>query len=451
MKGANSRCESRGRPQRSLLRTGEVRRNSMKRTMQDRGRKFGVMVGLFVMVAVFLGTTVLSSGAEKKPIKIGFLAPSTGNWAQNGMDMVDGFRVYLEEINYTVADRKIELIVEDEGESPSNAVTKVRKLINQDKVDLIAGIWATNSAYAVAPEAESAKVPVIITLSAGDDLTQRKRSPYLVRLSFTGCQLGHVAGDYAYNKLGWRKVVNLGMDYAWGWETIGAFQRVFEEEGGKVIQKVWTPVTTLDFGPYAVSLKKDADGIFEVVTGGASIRFIKTLRNSGLMDKWKIFAPGTAVDETLLPALGDNGLGVLSVFPWSWALNLPANEQFKERVRKSLKKEATGTMAMNYTGAQWIVKAISAVGGDVEDKNKFMQAVRSIEIKDSIRGPLKLDKYGMVVDDIYIRRVEKMGGMLENAVVEKYPQVSQFWKYDPETYVKSPVYSRDYPPCKFCQ
>lgn len=159
----------------------------------------------------------------------------------------------------------------------------------------------------------------------------------------------------------------------------------------------------MDFGPYAVSLNKDADGIFEVVTGAADIRFIKGLRDSGLMDKWKVFAPGTATDETLLPAIGDSGLGVYTVYPWSWALNLPANEQFKEKVRKSLKKEATGTMALNYTGADWIVRAIKAVGGDVDNKDKFMQAVRSIEIKDSIRGPLKLDKYGMVIDDIYIR------------------------------------------------
>jgi branched-chain amino acid transport system substrate-binding protein len=435
------------------LKKGEFEMKEQKRRVAGVKRGAGALsfwMGILFLFSCFIVSGMSSTAMAAGPIKIGFIAPLTGNWAQNGMDMVDGFKLYLEEVNNTVSDRKIELIVEDEGESPSNAVRKLRKLLNQDKVDFIAGIWATNAAYAVAPEAESAKVPVIITQSAGDDLTQRKRSPYLARLTFTGCQLGHVAGDYAYNKLGWRKVVNLGMDYAWGHETIGGFQRVFEELGGKVIQKVWTPVTTLDFGPYAVSLNKEADGIFEVVTGAAGIRFIKALRDSGLMDKWKVFAPGTATDETLLPAIGDNGLGVYTVYPWSWALTLPANEQFKEKVRKSLKKEATGTMALNYTGAEWIVRAIKAAGGDVENKDKFMQAVRSIEFKDSIRGPLKLDKYGMVIDDIFIRRVERVGGMLQNTVVERYPQVSQFWKYDPETYMKSPVYGRDNPPCKFC-
>ena len=423
----------------------------MGRMMQGRSRRFGWMAGLFVMVAISFGIIALSSAAEKGPIKIGFIAPSTGNWAQNGKDMEGATRTFLEEVNYTAAGRKIELIVEDEGESPQTAVMKARKLINQDKVDLLAGIWTTSSAYAVATLSEAAKVPLIITLSAGDDVTQRKRSPYLARVSFTGCQLGHVAGDYAYRKLGWRKVVTLGMDYAWGWESVSAFQRVFEEEGGRVIQKVWTPVTTMDFGPYVSSLKKDADGIFEVVSGAASIRFLKVMKDSGMMDKWKVLAQGTSLDETLLPAIGESGIGVYSVFPWSWALNLPANEQYKDKIRKSLKREATGVMEMCYSGADWIVRAINAVGGEVENRDKFMQAIRAIEIKDSPRGPLKLDKYGMVVDDIYVRQVEKVGGMLQNSIVEKYPQVSQFWKYDPEAYMKDPVYSRDYPPCKFCE
>ena len=269
-------------------------------------------------------------------------------------------------------------------------------------------------------------------------------------MSWTGCQFGHVAGDYAYSKLGWRKVTTLAMDYAWGHESIGAFQRTFEEMGGRVIQKVWTPMTTMDFGPYVASLKRDADGIFEVVTGAASIRFLKSMRESGLMEKWKVFAPGTATDETLFSALGDTGLGVYSVFLWSGALTLPENEKFKEKVRTALKKEPNGTIAVNYTGADWIVRALKAVGGEVESKDKFMQALRAIEIKDSNRGPLKLDPYGHVIQNVYIRRLDKVGGALQNTVVDTYPNVSQFWKYDPETYLKSPVYGRDYPPCKYC-
>jgi branched-chain amino acid transport system substrate-binding protein len=411
----------------------------------------GVTCFTVFLCLVIGGLGTMAQGAEKGPIKIGFISPHTGNFAQMGIDMVDGFKLYLDEINYTVAGRKIELIVEDEGEIPATAVTKMRKLVTHDKVHLVAGVFLTAAAYAVAPVAVEAQTPFVITLSAGDDLTQRKRSKYVTRVSFTACQFGHVAADYAYKKLGWRKAVVLGMDYGWGHENIGSFQRTFEEMGGKVIQKVWTPMATADYGPYVASLKRDADGIFEVVTGAASIRFLKTMRSSGLMNKWKVVAPGTATDESLLPALADDGAGVYSVFNYSAALKNPENMKFNERVLKVIKREPTLGMAHSYTGADWIVRAIKGVNGDVENKDKFIEAVRAIEIPNSLRGPLKLDKYGHVIQNIYIRQVEKVGNAYQNTVIETYPMVSQFWTYDPETFLKSPVYGRDYPPCKNCQ
>ena len=115
-------------------------------------------------------------GADKGPIKIGYLAPFTGTWAQAGQDMVVGAKLFLESINYTVAGRKIELIIEDEGAAPSTAITKARKLINHDKVNFVTGVWLSSAAYAVAPIFEEAGVPLIVSPSAGDDLTQRKRS-----------------------------------------------------------------------------------------------------------------------------------------------------------------------------------------------------------------------------------------------------------------------------------
>lgn len=144
-------------------------------------------------------------------------------------------------------------------------------------------------------------------------------------------------------------------------------------------------------------------------------------------------------------------MGVYSVFNYSAALKNPENAKFNERVLKVIKRDPTLGMAHSYTGADWIVRAIKAVNGDVENKDKFIEAVRAIEIPNSLRGPLKLDKYGHVIQNIYIRQVEKVGNAYQNTVIETYPMVSQFWTYDPETFLKSPVYSRDYPPCKFCQ
>ena len=411
------------------------------------GVRMGMTIALLLAFFVISGIVMPAQGADKGPIKIGYLAPLTGTWAQAGQDMVTGAKLFLESINYTVAGRKIELIVEDEGAAASTAVTKARKLITHDKVHFVAGIFLTSAAYAVAPVCEEAGVPLLVTLSAGDDLTQRKRSKTLVRLSFTGCQLGHVAGDYAYHHLKWRKAAMLGWEHGFGQETMGSFQKAFEDAGGKVIQRIYTPLTTLDFGPYIASLNKEADGLFEVVTVSPSIRFLRSLKATGLMEKWKILTVLTAVDEAFLQELKDTALGVLSVDAYSAVLDTPENKAFADKVMKATKRDPTATIVYSYTGFDWITQAIKAIGGDVENKEKLMNAVRAVEIKQSPRGSLKLDPYGHVVENMYIRRVDKVGDHYQNTVIYTYPMVSQFWKYNQEEFLKKPVYSRDYPKC----
>ncbi len=421
-----------------------------------------VKLSYFVMVLLFVGASISPAWtAEKGPIKIGYMSPTTGNFAQFGQDMGDAFKMFLEERNYTVAGRKIEVISEDEG-TPAQAVTKARKLINSDNIHLMAGVWFTPSTYAVAPVVEKAGVPFVVTTSGGDDLTQRKRSETLIRLTYTGCQLGHAFGHYAYHQLGWRTAVVLGSDFAFPHEFVGAFQEVFEDQGGKIIQKIWAPSNAMDFNPYVENLNPKADGLVDGIFGSMSVRFLRALQSSGKY-KGKIVTGVAAADETLLPALGDLALGVYSTSNWSAALDTPENKKFVNKVHQVLKREASVTMSSNYTGADWIVRAIQAVNGDVEDKGKLMKALKSIEIPDSLRGPIKLDKYNHNIQNIYVRRIERKADVApakrapgtfqetQNTVVYTYPAVSQFWTYDPEKYMAKPVYSRDIPPCKYCQ
>ena len=426
-----------------------IYRKSEKGQQLKKARLGGVLFTLLVCLVVG-GVSTEAGAAEKGPIKIGFITAVTGNFAQHGNDMLDGFKMFLDEVNYTVAGRKIELIVEDESSNPAMALTKARKLITHDKVHLISGVFLASSGYSVAPAVLEAKIPLVISCAPSDDLTQRKASKYVIRVNMgTSSQMGFVGGDYVYKKLGWRKAAIFAMDYAWGYEVAGGLQRSFEDAGGKVVQKVWTPMVTQDYGPYVTNLKRDVDGIFEVVTGAATLRFLKALRVSG--HNWQVIGPGQITEESFHPALGDDGVGAYSVQCYSAVLQNPANIKFREKVRKLLKKDPGMFLATNYTAADWIVRAIKAVNGDVENKDKFLQAIRSIEIPDSIQGPLKLDKYGAIIGNQYIRRMEKKGDEYQNTVLETYPMVTQFWTYDPETYMKSPVYSRDNPPCKYCE
>jgi len=402
---------------------------------------------IFLIICVFSQT---AGATTKGPIKIGLIAPLTGTFAQQGADMALGAKLFLEGINYTTAGRKLELIVEDDAGNPNNSVAKARKLITHDKVSIIAGLFLGSTSYAVAPICEKARVPIVNTNSASDDLTQRKRSKNMIRLCYTSCQIGHVAGDYAYNKLGWRNVPILGWEHSFGQEVLGSFQTVFEEAGGKVRQKIYTPLGTLDFSPYVSTVKRKGDGLFEVVTGGASLRFLKVLKASGLMNKWKILAVLTATDPTFLQELRDTALGVLSVDGYALTLQNPANKKFKELVKKKTNKDANSTILYAYDGLNWIVKAINTLNGDVSNYDKLIKALRSVEITDSPRGPMKLDPYGQIIQNFYVRKVEKVGDHYQNTVIETYPMISQFWKFDPEEYLRKPVYSRKNTPCTYC-
>jgi len=429
--------------------TSTLAKGGRKMFKMKNWQKFGFFVVLLTcFITVWSVQTAVAAG--KGPIKIGYLAPLTGARAQVGGDMLTGWKMGLEEAGYKAAGRKIELIVEDHG-TPTVAVTKVRKLINHDKVHLIGGIFASHVSYAVAPLCKEANIPLIITGTNGNDVTQRKHSKNIIRANCAGSQICHVAGDYAYNKLGWRNVAILGWEHAFGQESIGAFQRVFEENGGKVIQRIYVPRKTLDFGPYVSSLKSGADGLFAVITAGPSMRFLKTLKASGIMDKWKVLMVMTGTDESFLQEVGKAAMGVLSANNWSPALDTPESKAFMEKAKKMTDREISNPLMDSYVGAVWALKGIEAANGDVEDKDKFIDALWAVEIKTSPRGPLKLDTFGNPIQNVFIRRVEKVNGRYQNSVIDVYKNVSQFWKYDPVAFVKEPPYSKNNPPCKYCK
>ena len=418
----------------------------MKRTYRQTALLAMILFSLFI---VFIFPQI-ASAAEKGPIKLGFIGPMTGSRAQVGADMVAGFKLRLEEAGFTAAGRKIELISEDE-KTPTEAVTTVRKLIQHDNVAYIAGFFGSNAAYAVTPLCVEANVPLMVTACNGNEMTQQKHEKVLLRANCAGTQICHVAGDYAYKKLGWREVAIIGWEHAFGQESVGAFQRVFEEQGGKVVQRIYCPRDTLDFGPYVSSLKPDADGLYAVITAAPSMRFLKTLKASGLMDKWKVLSVLTATDEGFLQELGDTGLGVLTVNNWSPALDTPRSKAFVKKAAEATGREVSGPMMDSYVAADWVLKAIEAVKGNVEDKPKFLAALWAVEIKDSPHGNLKPDAYGNPIQNVYIRRVDKVNGRYQNTVIDVYENVSQFWTYDPETFLKEPPYSKDNPPCKYCR
>jgi branched-chain amino acid transport system substrate-binding protein len=404
-----------------------------------------------------VGCTLLlgmSAPALSQELSIGLLVPRTGILAQIGKDMTDGFNMYLEEKNGQFAGQKIKLIVEDTTGNASAAVTKANKLILSDKVNMLVGGVLATTGYALAPVSTREKMLYLGSIATADDLAQRDfdKYPYMVRPTFVPSQPSHPFGQWACDQ-GYKRITIVAADYAFGHETAGGFQKAFEDCGGRIVQKIWPPFGTKDFGPYIPTIKSDIDAVFALMVGPMTLQFPKQLRASGY--KKPILGGGTNYDEFILPAMGDEVIGDVSSHLYSSALETPKNEAFVKKYRAKYGKVPSYYSEANYTTAQWIDETMKKLGGKYPGPAEFIKAMRGIKL-DAIRGPLHLDDRLTVVQNIYIKKVEKkkMFGYdkeeLWNPVIKTYTNVSQFWTYKPAEFLKQPVYSREFPPCKFC-
>jgi branched-chain amino acid transport system substrate-binding protein len=286
------------------------------------------------------------------------------------------------------------------------------------------------------------RVPMVYPVVSADDLTQRRRSKWIVRTGYSGSQPNHAFGEYAYHTLKIRKVATIALDYAFGWESVGGFERTFEAEGGKITQRIWCPVSVHDFAPYLAQISRDVDAVYALFLGRSALQFMRQYQEFGLKQRVRLIGAGTTTDEHVLPFMGDEALGVVTALHYSAALATPANTTFVAAYRAHYQRVPSYYSESMYTGAKWFVAAIEAVRGQVEDSGAFVDALRRVTLQDLPRGPVRLDEYGNPIENVYIRKVERVNGALQNTVIETFPEVSQFWKYAPADYLKQPLYTR---------
>ena len=285
---------------------------------------------------------------------------------------------------------------------------------------------------------------------AADDLTQRKRSPYIVRVGWASSQPSHPFGKWVYDNLKYKRIAVIGYDFAFGWEVVAGFQRTFEEAGGQIVQKLWPPLGTADFAPYISQLKRDADAVFAQFSGADALRFAKQYDEAGLKAKLPLIGGGTFTDEHVLRTMGDEVLGVITPLHYSAALENAANKKFAQAYEAKFKQVPSYYSEGTYVAGLVLKAALEATGGDIESADKFLAALRKVTLTDIPRGPIRFDDFGNPIMNVYVRKVERVGGRLQNTVIHTFPNVSQFWTYKPDEYLKAPAYSRDYPPCKHC-
>jgi branched-chain amino acid transport system substrate-binding protein len=389
--------------------------------------------------------------AQGAPFKLGLLTVKTGGLAEGGIQMEQGVLTWLKEHDNKMAGRKVEFFSADTGGKPAGTKTKAQELIERDKVDVIVGPLAAFELLAITDYIREHKTPTL-SLAGADDITQRRPNPYFLRASAASSQAMHVMGHYAAKEMGKKKAITIDWDFAFGYEQEGGFQAAFEKDGGCVANKLWTPIGTPDYTPFIAQIK-DCDVVCQGFPGGVPLRFLKQYSTFGL--KFPLVTGETGGDDALLHAFGDEAVGQMSSCPYTLDLQTDGNQRFVKAMLKNFNSVPGFYAAGLYVNCEVVEAGLKAAGGTTQDKDKFMAALKAVNLKDTPRGPIKFDHLGNVVGNFYVRQCEKRsdapyGLKLWNKTVKTYENVSQFWEWPEKEFLAHPVYSRNYPPLKKC-
>jgi branched-chain amino acid transport system substrate-binding protein len=376
----------------------------------------------FLMAACAIAALATASGAQAQDVKIGLILPMTGQQQSTGKQEAAGAKLFMQQNGDAVAGKKIELIIKDDGAVPDNSKRIAQDLIVNDKVTFLAGFGVTPAALAVAPLATESKTPEIVTAAGTSIITEK--SPYIARTSFTLAQSAVPMADWAFDN-GIKKVVTMISDYAPGVDAEKSFVAEFKKKGGEVVESIRFPLANPDFAPFlqrAADQKPDA--IFVFVPSGQGGTFAKQFVERGL-DKAgiKIIGPGDVMDDDLLPGMGDAVIGTVTAHLYSADHDSALNKEFVAAFEKANPGMRPNFMAVSaYDGMHLIYEALKKTGGKT-DGDSLIAAIKGMAWE-SPRGPVSIDPQTRdIVQNIYIRKVEKKNGELYNVEIATYPAV----------------------------
>ncbi|WP_034388750.1 ABC transporter substrate-binding protein [Deinococcus sp. YIM 77859] len=346
--------------------------------------------------------------AQNDPIKVGVIMPFSGVYAQLGEEGYKGFTLYLDSIGNRVAGRPIQLIREDEEADASVALRKANKLIGSDKVDILAGIVLTPSAYALSDVVEKAKVPLIVFNAAGNDLTRSRKNPYVFRVSGNAWQYNNPFGRYVADKVS-KNTFLVAADYAFGKESLADFKASYTNAGGKIAGEVYTPLGSTDFSPYLARIAAaKPQAVYAVLSGSDAVLFMKQFAQFGLNKSIKLAVFGDMTDEKFIDAVGDSVVGAISALPWAQDLPGAQNKVFTDAYKKKYPGELPGVFAQRgWDTARVIVEALKKTNGNTANKSALLAALRSVNFP-SPRGTFRFDPVTQnVINPMYVREVVK--------------------------------------------
>jgi branched-chain amino acid transport system substrate-binding protein len=403
-----------------------------------------VVLALTVAASACAPDEDTGGGEAGGTVKLGFISPVTGFVAALGTDMRRGWEMYWQQNGGKAGDVAVQTVFEDDTGDPEVALTKARRLVEQEQVQLVAGPILANTAYAVAGYVAGKGLPTV-QMTGADDLTQRKFNPLVLRVGYTSSQSNFPAGQWAYDQ-GHRTAVTICPDYAFGWESCGGFVSAFVKAGGKIEKQVWHPLGTQDFSTYVAQARQaNPDVVFIGSAGGPdAILLYKSWTGFGLKDRIPLVGNCCFADQVFLREVGEEALGLQSFTYWSEGRDSPAVQNFAKAYEQQHKEIPSLYAAGAYMMAQVVAEALKKTGGRIEGAD-FINAARQVSLSDSLYGALTFDDTNNVVGPVYRTRVARRDdGTLWSVVEQTFPEVSQFGTEGKEAFLEHPVFSRDY-------
>ena len=378
--------------------------------------------GIFGSLALAGLFAIAGQASAQETVKIGLSLPITGPFAENGREMTAALKLFVEQNGNMVAGKRVEMILRDDASIPDQAKRIAQELVVEEKVAMLAGYNPTPNALAVAPLSAEAKIPEIVTGSSASITTER--SPYIVRTLSTQAQITVPMAQWAI-KNGINRVVTLVSDFAPGIETEKAFVDEFKGLGGEVVEALRVPLQNPDFAPF-LQRARDAkpDAVFAWVPGGLAAPFLRQYVERGLQSSGiKLIGPGDITDDDVLNQMGDPMIGITTSLQYSAAHSSTVNKAFVDgfsRISGGLRPDHIG-VAM-YDGLSLIYAALQKTHGD-SNGDAVIAAMKGMSWE-SPRGIITIDPDTRdIVQDVYMRRVERRDGQLYNIEFDKFERV----------------------------
>jgi branched-chain amino acid transport system substrate-binding protein len=394
-----------------------------KPTTTNNGRRKFLIGALATGAAAGLAPQRVAWGQSMKPIKIGLVITTTGGQGQQGIDNINGMKLYFDEIGGKVAGRPIQLIVEDDEFKPQVGLQKLRKLVESDAVDFVCGPVSSAVANAMVDYVKQSKTFWVISGAGLDALTREKKGPLIFRTSTSAWQTNSPIGEWAAKNLA-KEGVLTASDFAGGRDTIAEFKESFVKAGGKVLKEIYPPLNSTDFSAYLADIKSlKPPFVYCFFPGNDGLAFVQQYDQFGLKATTPLATAGFTVEGDILEAQGKSAVGVYSCLHYANTLDTPENKKFVAAYNKQFKVLPSYASDYGYVTARTIVEAVKLTNGNVEDKDKLAAAMKTVKFE-APRGPIEFDPvtHNVIMNE-YIRKVELVDGKPANVVLATVPNL----------------------------